>query len=113
MARFRHAVLTLGFVLAVAAPARADDEADARKIIEKAVKAHGGQDKLDKLPASTVKFKGTFHGTGEAIAVTGEISTQGNDKQRVEMEIDAGGMKIPIAIVVAGDKGWTKLGKDT
>jgi hypothetical protein len=112
MTRFRHAVLTLGFVVAVAAPVRADDEADARKIIEKAVKAHGGQEKLDKLPGGTVKFKGTFYGTGEGIAVTGDVSAQGPDKQRVEMQIDAGGMKIPIIIVVAGDKGWTKFGND-
>jgi hypothetical protein len=112
MARFRYAVLTFGFVLAIAAPARADDEADARKIIEKAVKAHGGQEKLDKLPGGVIKFKGTFHGTGEGIAVSGEVASQGSDKHRVDMEIDAGGMKFPIVIVVAGDKGWTKLGKD-
>jgi len=74
MTRFRHAALTLGFVLAVAAPTRADDEADARKIIEKAVKAHGGQEKLDKLPASTVKFKGTFYGTGEGMDETATVT---------------------------------------
>ena len=74
MARFRHAVLTVGFVLAVGAPARADDAADARKIIEKAVKAHGGQDKLDKLQGHTTKFKGNFHGMGQAIPMTGEVA---------------------------------------
>ena len=112
MARFRYAVLTFGFVLAVAAPVRADDEADARKILEKAVKAHGGQEKLDKLPGGTVKFKGTFYGTGEGIPMTGEVSAQGADKQRIDMQIEAGGMKIPVAFVLAGDKGWSKLGDD-
>ncbi len=113
MKQFRYTVVALGFVLAAVAPAQADDAADARAIIEKAVKAHGGQEKLDKLPATTVKFKGTFHGMGEGIPVSGEISTQGNDKQRIDLEIEAGGQKIPIIIIVAGDKGWTKIGKDT
>jgi outer membrane lipoprotein-sorting protein len=113
MAQFRFAVLAVGFVFAAAVPARADDAADARAIVEKAVKAHGGQEKLDKLPASTVAFKGTFHGMGEGIPLTGEVSVQGPDKQRVEMEIEAGGQKFPIVIILAGDKGWTKIGKDT
>jgi len=111
MTRFRLALLAVGFALATV-PVRADDAADARKLVEKAVKAHGGQDSLDKLPASATTFKGTFHGMGEGIPITGTVSTQGSDKQRVEMEVDAGGMKIPIIIVVAGDKGWTKIAKD-
>jgi hypothetical protein len=112
MSRFRFAVLAIGFVLGGAVPARADDAADARKLVEKAVKAHGGQDKLDKVPGSTVKFKGTFHGMGDGIPITGEVSTQGADRQRVDMEVEAGGQKFPILIVFAGDKGWTKILKE-
>ncbi len=112
MTQFRHAFLAFGFVLAVTLPARADDAADARAIVEKAVKAHGGQETLDKLPATTVKFKGTFHGQGEGIPMTGEVTTLGPDKQRVEIEVEAGGQKVTILIVLAGDKAWTKLGKD-
>lgn len=105
----RLALLTVGFALA-AMPVRAD-EADARKLIEKAVKAHGGQDAIDKLPAVASTFKGTFHGMGDGIPITGTVSTH-DTKQRVELEVEAGGMKIPIVIVVAGDKGWNKLAKD-
>lgn len=111
MTRFRLALLAVGFALA-AVPVRADDAADARKLVEKAVKAHGGQEALDKLPAAATTFKGTFHGMGEGIPITGAVSAHGPDKQRVELEVEAGGMKIPITIVVAGDKGWTKVAKD-
>ncbi len=113
MTQFRHAVLAFGFVIAVAVPGRADDAADARALVEKAVKAHGGQEKLDKLPGITVKFKGTFHGMGDGIPMSGEVTTQGPDRQRVDIEVEAGGQKIPILIVVGGDKGWSKIGKDT
>ncbi|QJW92743.1 hypothetical protein [Frigoriglobus tundricola] len=113
MSQFRHAVLAFGFVIAATVPARADDAADARALVEKAVKAHGGQEKLDKLPAITVKFKGTFHGMGDGIPMTGEVTTQGPDQQRIDIEVEAGGQKIPILIVVDGDKGWSKIAKDT
>src|SRR6266511_1945200 len=94
MKQFRYAVVAVGFVFAVGAPARADDAADARVIIAKAVKAHGGQDKLDKLPGISVKFKGTFHGAGEGIPMSGEVSAQGPDRQRIDIEVEAGGQKI-------------------
>lgn len=113
MTRFLTAALAAGIVLAVGGPARADDEADARKIVEKAVKAHGGQDKLDKFAGSTIKFKGKFHGIGEGLPMAGEVSSQGSDKLRIDIEIEADGQKIPIVNVIAGDKGWAKVAKDT
>lgn len=113
MNHLRRAVLALGCVLAVTVSARADDAADARKLIEKAVKAHGGQEKLDKFAGATAKLKGTFYGQGDGLAMTAEVSAEGTDKQRIDIEIEAGGQKIPIVIVVAGDKGWTKIAKDT
>lgn len=105
--------LAVGFVVAVAAPARADDAAEARALVEKAVKAHGGQDKLDKFRGHVFKFKGKFHGMGEAIDMTGEVASQGSDKQKVDVEVEAGGMKFRFTVVVDGDKGWTRMGDET
>lgn len=113
MSHVRQALAALGFVLAVAVPARADDAADARAIVEKAVKAHGGQDKLDKLTAHTTKFKGDFHGMGQAIPMTGEVVTQGAARQKIDVEVEAGGQKFRFTIVVDGDKGWTRMGDET
>lgn len=112
MKQFRYAVLAVGFVVAVTGPARADDAADAKALVEKAIKAHGGQEKLDKLPGTTIKFKGTFHGMGEGIPMSGEVSAQGPDKQRIDIEVEAGGQKVPIVIILNGDKGWSKIVKD-
>ncbi len=50
---------------------------------------------------------------GMAIPMTGELSMQGNDKVRVDVEVEAGGMKFHVLNIVAGDKGWTKLGDET
>ena len=110
MSHVRHAVLALGVVIGVSVPVRADDAADARALVDKAIKAQGGQEKLAKLNAHVIKFKGNFHGMGQAIPMSGEITTQGNDKVKVDVEIDAGGMKIRVVNVFVGDKGWNKVG---
>jgi len=112
MRHSRYALLAVGFFLA-AAPARADDAADARALVEKAVKAQGGQEKLEKFQAHTIRFKGSFHGMGQAIPMTGEGSTQGSDRLKMEVEVDAGGMKFKFVSVLAGDKGWVRMGDTT
>jgi hypothetical protein len=110
MSHVRHAVLALGVVIGVSVPVQADDAADARAIVDKGIKAQGGQEKLAKFNAHSIKFKGNFHGMGQAIPMTGEIITQGSDKVKLDAEIEAGGMKFRIVNVFNGDKGWNKVG---
>jgi hypothetical protein len=110
MTHVRHLLLAVGAVVGVSAPVRADDAADARAIVEKGVKAQGGQEKLAKFNAHIIKFKGNFHGMGQAIPMTGEITSQGKDRVKLDAEVEAGGMKFRIVNVIAGDKGWNKVG---
>jgi hypothetical protein len=112
MTRTRYAVLTLGLVMALG-PARADDAKAARALVDRAIKAHGGAETVGKFKASVTTFKGTFHGMGMAIPMTGEISLFGADRAKADIEVDAGGMKIRVVNVVDGNKGWMKIGADT
>jgi hypothetical protein len=93
--------LTCGLLLA-AAPARGDDAA--RKVIDKALKAHGI--KGPGQPAVTWKGKGKFYGGGGEFDYAGTWSIQFPDKFRMEIP-DA------FVIVVNGSKGWTRMGGDT
>ncbi|MBA4066156.1 MAG: hypothetical protein C0501_21050 [Isosphaera sp.] len=113
MSHVRYALAALGFVFAAAAPAPADDAADARALVEKAVKAHGGQDKLEKFAAVTTAFKGKFLAMGQAIDMAGEVVTQGADQVKVDVEVEAGGQKVRVVNVFNKDKGWMKLGDET
>ncbi len=114
MRHSRHAVLAFGFVLAAIGPARADDDAKAAQaLVDKAIKAHGGADVLAKFPGMVAKFKGKFHGMGEAISMTGEISSQGADQFKMEVEVEAGGQTFRIVNVLNGNKGWTRIGDNT
>jgi hypothetical protein len=103
----------LAAVLAVAAAgtARADDQADLRKVIDKAIKAMGGEEKLAKFKAETFKMKGKFYGMGEGIDYTGEWQVQPPDKIRIQIDGEIGGMKVNFFTqVVNGDKVWMRGG---
>ena len=58
--------LATAALLLFAAAARADEQADLQKVIDKAIKAHGA-DKDAKGKASTFKVKGTVHVMGRTV----------------------------------------------
>lgn len=89
-------VCTLICGLLVATAGRADD-AEARKVIDKAIKATGGG--ADKTPATTWKGKGTFYGMGDGFPYIGTWSEHLPDKFRMEIEN-------AFVMIVNGDKGW-------
>jgi outer membrane lipoprotein-sorting protein len=101
------AAVVLG--LAAAGAARADEKADARAVIEKAVKALGGEEKVAAKKAVTFKTKGKFYGLGDGIDYTGEFSVQPPDKIRMQIDSSANGMKFTLVIVFDGKQGWTKF----
>ncbi|HMF13799.1 MAG TPA: hypothetical protein VKE94_15880 [Gemmataceae bacterium] len=105
--------------LLVAANARADEQADLQKIIDKAIKAQGA-DKVDKTKkANTFKIKGVVHVMGMDLDFTGDFEFQEPDKIRTVQELTVMGNEIKVVTVVNGDKGWSnimgntmELGKD-
>jgi hypothetical protein len=108
----RIVCLATVLALAVAGAARADEQADMRKVIDKAIKAAGGEEKLAKYKAATFKDKGKFYGMGEGIAYTGEFAVQQPDKIRIRIE-GGGDTKFVFVRVFNGEKLWTKLGDNT
>src|SRR5438105_1881591 len=95
----RHALLAFGFVLVAPVAVRADDAADARVLVDKAVKAHGGAE-LAKFNAATIRIKGTIHVMGQAIAFTGDVASHGSDRQKVDLEAEVAGQKFRIISVL-------------
>ncbi len=95
--------------LSVAAPARADDQADAKKVIDKATKAHGGVEALAKHPASTTKMKGKFYGMGEGMDYTGTFAMQSPDRFYFEVKMTIANQDITVQQALKGDKAWTAL----
>ncbi len=105
------AAVACGLVVALTGVARADD-AKAREIIDKAITAHGGEAELKKLNATSMKMKGTVHVMGMEIAFTGDVASDGADRNRADLEIEVMNQKIRVSNVFNKDKGWAKINDD-
>jgi outer membrane lipoprotein-sorting protein len=99
--------MSLASVLLVAAgtAARAD-EASPKAIIERAVKAQGGEEKLAKFNAHTFTEKGKFYGMGDGIDYEGKYAVQFPDKFKMEIQNF-------FVLVLDGDKGWMTMNGNT
>ena len=95
-----------GTAITVSAPARADDQADAQKIIAKAIAAQGGSEPLAKHPASSVKMKGKWYGMGDGIDYTGSLDAQAPDRFHFEFKMTIMGQAFTIVEAAKGEKGW-------
>jgi hypothetical protein len=101
-------------VLVVAGPGQADDAKDPKAIIDKAIKAMGGEEKLAKaMKGCTWKTKGTITFMGSDNEISTENTLAGLDKYRSKFTGDFGGNKIEGVSVISGDKGSASfMGQD-
>jgi hypothetical protein len=94
--------LALASVLSLAAAASAQDEAKA--VIDKAITAHGGADKLDKFLAGRVQSKGSIALQGAEMPFTSSVIYQLPDKVRTTLEFVTAAGPRSITQVLNGDK---------
>jgi cell division protein ZapA (FtsZ GTPase activity inhibitor) len=110
MSRIRWHLFSCSFVLAFIYPLRADDSGAAKEIVGKAIKAVGPEEKIAKLKALTIKFKGKIQQMGMEIPFAGEVIAQGADQNKVSIDIDVNGQKTATNTNHNRKKGWTKIG---
>src|SRR2546430_1005138 len=82
-----------------------DEAVDPKPIIEKAIKAQGGEEKLSQFKAERSKGQGTMTMNGQKISVTLETIYQMPDKYKTVMLLQAQGRKIGVTQVLNGDQG--------
>jgi hypothetical protein len=92
--------------LSVSAPARADDSPQA--IIDKAIKALGGKDKLNAIKALQVKTKGTLNLKGTLIPIEQETLIDLGGRFREVMMTELNGEKIKTLSAHDGVSTWIK-----
>jgi hypothetical protein len=85
-----------------------DDQAEARAVLDRAVRAFGGEEKLRKLQHLSIQGTIKFEGGGQMITATIDGKSSGPDLYRMEVEIDANGMKNKVCFGIRGDAGWTQ-----
>src|SRR5437016_12395973 len=104
--RTMRRTISLLLLLAAAVPLRADEPRD---VIERAVKAHGGLDNLDRANAGRMTFQGKVPQEGLNLTMTGDWLVQTPDKQKLHLHLDVGGQKLEAVMVLNGDKMWQKV----
>ena len=81
---------------------------EVRDIIQKAIKAHGGAEALNKYKAGQTRTKGQIELLG-SLPFTQEITFQLPNQFREVMELEAGGQKVLVVTVFNGEKGWLEV----
>ena len=105
MSKWACRAVAFGLLLVLTGTGRAEDK-DSRAIIDKAIKAAGGEKELAKFQAETFQEKGTYYGEGTPQPYTGKYAVQFPGRFRMEI---AGAF----TLVLDGDKGWIARGGKT
>jgi hypothetical protein len=101
-------LIIAALVMASTASADEKQQAEAHRVVAKALRALGGKEKLAGVKAATFKTKGKLYWFGAGTDFTGEMAVQGLAKARTVMTFEYMGKKQTIIAVLNGDKGWVK-----
>jgi hypothetical protein len=105
-------IVALSLVLLPPGAGRAQDAAQdaARAVIEQAIKAHGGEERLSRHRADRVKFKGNLFVNEKVPApFVAELTVQLPSQFKMVMETNPGGDKHTIVQILNGDKVTTMV----
>lgn len=109
MKQFVSTVLAALLMSSLVGLSRAGDQ-DTNAILDKAIKALGGEEKLGKATTVAWKSKGTITLNGSDNEFTSHSTLQGLDHYRSEFEGKFGDNDFKGVTVLNGDKGWQKFG---
>jgi hypothetical protein len=109
MRRLLCSALMVGMAALSPRLAQADEDAGLKELIDKAIVAQGGREKLTKYKAFTLKMKGKANAQGQMFDFTMELKVQEPDKSNFKMDFEIAGMPFNVTQVVNGDMGWMRV----
>ena len=110
MKRILVALFTTILLTSPVRATRADDK-DPQPVLDKAIKALGGEEKLKKAEITSSKVKATIKFGDNESEMTLHSTGQGLDHYRVEIEGKFGENEFKAVTVVNGNKGWRVFGE--
>jgi hypothetical protein len=108
MRRILGAAMTVAFLINFGGLVRGDDQA-AQAILDKAIKAMGGEEQLSKVRAAAWKANGKITINGNESEFKSGATIQGIDHIRNEFEGEFNGNTVKGVTVLNGDKAWRKF----
>lgn len=110
MRQYIGLALAVPLACALGGAVRADTSPEAAAIIDKAIKAIGGEEALGKVKTANWKTKGTITFQGSDNPVSTVVTVQGIDHSRNEFEGEFGGNTVKACSVLSGDQGSRMFG---
>ena len=98
--------IAMTFLLCLQPAARTQTSDEAKAVINKAIIAMGLDKQTKEVKGFRTKAKGTLEIMGNSLPFTQDILIRLPDQFKDQMELEAGGMKIPVNTVFDGKKGW-------
>lgn len=99
----------LSLCLVLVLPGNVGAAGDAGALIDRALKAMGGEANLTRLQAATWKGRGTYFGLGQSISYAGDWAVQPPERARIAIQGEFRGQPFSRVLVINGNKGWIKL----
>lgn len=99
--------------LALVNPARADDQAEMKAVLARAIKAIGGEKTVAKYKGMTWKIKGKVFIIGDGTDFTGEWSLQYPEQSRAIINLTIDNTPLMVTRIFNQGKGWFKLNNKT
>src|SRR5713226_2258894 len=106
----RRLIVLLFTMLIAARDARPDDASQAQAIVDRAVRAHGGPERLAKTQLMIRKATGVMSLFGQEVPFSDELVLQLPDRWRLKLEAGPAGQKAQFLLVVNGKQGWQSDG---
>ncbi len=106
MRRLGYGLLLAGVQLAFVSGLRADDQSEAKPVLEKALKAVGGEKKVTALKTAACKIKMNATEGGQEIVIAVEAAWNGLDQYRLDADAQVAGRSEKMLMIVNKDKGW-------
>ncbi len=91
-------------VLLILLPTAALAQADPRAVIEQAIAAHGGREKLAQVRADKAQLKGTLHVGGEALPFTNSLTLQLPGQFKSVVSFESAGRTHTVVHLLDGDR---------
>jgi hypothetical protein len=110
MRRFHGTAIVFLLAFCLVGTARSADDNDTKAVVDKAIRALGGEAKLSKGKGIAWKTKGKLHFGGNENSFSSKTTAAGLDRFHSEFEGEFGGNTVMGVTVLDGDKGWRKFG---
>src|SRR5437879_552968 len=98
--------LAMTLMVTATLPARADDRAAALAVVGRAIRAHGGEQRLAKAQLVHRTGKGNLLLYGRESPFATDTILQLPDRVRDVIDLQVGDQKTRMILIINGDKGW-------